>query len=167
MRARGTWQALLIAMAIAGCGGGGSGGSGDQGAVATPTASNTPAAAPTNLVLTLRVTGDVAAASFTVAYDRAKGSFTGSGAQTQCRLGSNDTLAVNDDDTGSLRVAIIPANPLQRATLALPTDLTCGFDVVVGPVRASDLTVSAKKVGVIDQTSGVVVAGDASRLDVR
>ena len=165
MRARGTWQALLVVMAIAGCGGGGGGGSGDQGAVATPTVINTPAAAPTNLVLTLRVTGDVAAASFNVVYDRAKGSFTGSGAQTQCRLGSNDTLAVNDDDTGTLRVAIVPGNPLQQATLALPTDLTCSFDVVAAPVRASDLTVGAKKVGVI--ASGVVVAGDASRLDVR
>jgi hypothetical protein len=166
MRARGTWQALLVVMAIAGCGGGGGGGNGDQGAVATPTATNTPAVS-TNLVLTLRVTADVAAASFNVAYDRGKGSFTGSGAQTQCRLGSNDTLAVNDDDTGTLRVAIVPGNPLQQATLALPTDLTCSFDVVAGPVRTSDLTVSAKKVGVIDQASGVVVAGDASRLDVR
>ena len=167
MRARRTWQALLVTMTIAGCGGGGGGGNGNQGVVATPTAVNTPAAAPTNLVLTLRVSGDVAAASFTVGYDRATGTFTGSGAQTQCRLGSNDTLAVNDDDSGTLRVAIIPANPAQRATLALPTDLTCSFDVVAGPVRASDLTVSAKKIGVVDQTSGAVVAGDAARLDVR
>lgn len=165
MRSRRTWQALLVVTAIAGCGGGGGGGNGDQGAVATPTATTTPA--PTNLVLTLRTTGDLAAASFNVAYDRAKGSFTGSGAQTQCRLGSNDTLAVNDDDTGTLRVAVVPGNPLQHATLALPTDLTCGFDVAAGPVSASDLTVSAKKVGVIDQQSGVVIAGDASRLDVR
>jgi hypothetical protein len=168
MRARRTWQVLLLTMTIAACGGGGGGGNGNQGgAVATPTPVNTPTVSATNLVVTLRVTGDVAAASFTVGYDRAKGTFSGSGAQTQCRLGSNDTLAVNDDDNGTLRVAIIPADPAQRATLALPTDLTCSFDVVQGTIRASDLAVTAKKIGVVDQASGAVVAGDASRLDVR
>jgi hypothetical protein len=129
----------------------------------------TPAITPgtSTLALTVTASGDVAAASFNVGYDRAKGSFAGSGAQTQCQLGSNDTLAVNDDDLGTLRVAIVPANPVQRATLALPTQLTCTFDVAQPPVGVSDLTVSAKKVGVIDPGSNVVVAGDASRLDVR
>jgi hypothetical protein len=50
--------------------------------------------------------------------------------------------------------------------LALPTTLTCSFDETGGVVTADGLQIASKKIGVLD-ASGVVVAGDASRLDVR
>jgi hypothetical protein len=167
MRAFGTFTA--IALFLAGCGGGG-GGHGDTNQV-EPTSTPVPIATATpiptvNLVLTLSSSVGVAGASFAVGYEAGRGSFTGSGAQTQCHLGSNDTLAVNDDDAGTLKVAILPADPTRAPILALPTTLTCSFDETGGSVTSGDLRVASKKIGVVDG-SGVVVAGDASRLDVR
>jgi hypothetical protein len=169
MRAFGIWTASAL-LVIASCGGGG-GGHGDPGGpIPVPTLTPTPLATATpvptmNLVLTLASSIDVAAASFSVGYEAGRGTFTGSGAQTQCHLGSTDILAVNDDDAGTLRVAMLPADPLRKPTLALPTTLTCSFDETGGALSAADLRIGNKKVGVID-ASGVVVAGDASRLDV-
>lgn len=156
--------ALLI---VAGCGGGGGGGHGSGGDVATP--APTPTAGASNrvsLTLALTTTADVVAASFTVGYEAGRGSFAGSGAQAQCRLASSDTLAVNDDDAGTLRVAILPADPVQRPTIAVPTTLTCEFDQTGGTVTSGDLRITNKKVAVLD-TGGVAVAGDPARLDVR
>jgi hypothetical protein len=160
---------LTILVAAAACGGGG-GGHGNTNDVATPVPTLTPTPIATavprvSLALTLAATTDVAGASFNVGYEAGRGSFTGTGAQTQCRLGSNDLLAVNDDDAGTLRVAILPADPLTSPVLALPTTLTCDFDETGGAVATGDLRIAAKKIGVLD-ASGVVVEGDASRLDV-
>jgi hypothetical protein len=167
MRRLGTFTA--IALVVAGCGGGG-GGHGDS-IQAQATSTPVPVATATpivtaSLVLTLSSSVDVAAASFSVGYDAGRGSFTGSGAQTQCHLGSNDTLAVNDDDAGTLKVAILPADPTHAATVALPTTLTCSFDETGGSTTSGDLHVGSTKIGVVD-ARGVVVAGDGSRLDVR
>jgi hypothetical protein len=168
MRGSGTFMAIAL-FVVASCGGGG-GGHGDSNQV-QPTSTPVPIATATpiptaSLVLTLSSSVGVAATSFNIGYDAGRGSFTGSGAQTQCHLGSNDTLAVNDDDAGTLKVAILPADPTRTATVALPTTLTCSFDETGGTVTAHDLQVGSKKIGVID-ASGVVVAGDGSRLDVR
>ena len=121
-----------------------------------------------SLSLTLGATTAVAGASFTVGYDAGRVALLGSGAQAQCRLGSNDTLAVNDDDAGTLRVAFVPADPLQLQTLVLPTTLTCDFAENGGSVSVNDLRISSKAIGVInaDPANAVVVAGDASQLDV-
>ncbi|MBI3768262.1 MAG: hypothetical protein HY271_07160 [Deltaproteobacteria bacterium] len=169
MRALGIWMASAL-LVVASCGGGGGGHSDPGGPLPVSTLTPTPLATATpvptvDLVLTLTASIDVAAASFSVGYEAGRGTFTGSGAQTQCHLASADTLAVNDDDAGMLRVAMLPADPLQKATLALPTTLTCSFDEVGGVVTTAGLRVGSKKVGVID-ASGVVVEGDASRLDV-
>jgi len=172
MRGLATITAIALVVA-AGCGGGGGGhgGGSNQGdPTATPVSTPVPLATATplptvNLALTVSSSTAVAAASFSVGYEAGRGSFTGSGAQTQCHLASNDTLAVNDDDAGTLRVAILPGDLTRAQALALPTTLTCSFDETGGAVTAADLHVSAKKVGVVDASS-VVVAGDASRLDV-
>ncbi len=157
---------VLLLIAACGGGGGGGGGSGTPDPTGTPTPVPTSTPVPTlTLVLTLSASSDLAAASFSVGYEAGRGTFTGSGAQTQCRLASSDTLAVNDDDAGSLRVAMLPADPQQRPTLALPTTLTCSFDATGGAVSSADLRISGKKVGVVDAT-GVVVLGDSSHLDV-
>jgi len=166
---RGFVSLMAVALFSAGCGGGG-GGHGDSNHV-EPTSTPAPIATATpiptvSLVLTVSSSRDVAAASFSVGYEAGRGSFTGSGAQAQCHLGSNDTLAVNDDDAGTLKVAIVPADPTRAPNLALPTTLTCSFDATGGAVTTAGLRIGDKKIGVID-TSGIVVAGDASRLDVR
>ena len=150
-RPRAHWITIPLVVAL-GCGG--SGGSGS----APP--------ATTQLALTVAATTDVAAVSFTVAYDPSRVTLVGSGAEAECRLASSDALAVNDDDTGTLRVAIIGVDPVQRPTLALPTTLTCALATTDRSLTPADLHVDAKKIGVID-ASGVVVAGDPSRLDVR
>ncbi len=164
MRGFARWTALAL-LGVAGCGGGGGGHGGSNAAQPTPITTATPAAT-VNLVLTLSASSDVAAASFNVGYEAGRGSFVGSGAQAQCQLASNDTLAVNDDDAGTLRVAMLPANPLQKQTLALPTTLTCTFAQTGGAVSTSDLRIAGKMIGVING-SGIVVAGESSRLDVQ
>jgi hypothetical protein len=168
MRRAGLWIILPVLAAVS-CGGGGGGGNSD-GNQPTPVRTTTPAATSTpvptvSLSLALSATTDLAGASFTVGYEAGRIALLGSGAQAQCRLGSNDTLALNDDDAGSLRVALVPADPLHRQTLVLPTTLTCDFAANGGSVTVDDLRISGKKIGVID-TSMVVVAGDAARLDV-
>ena len=163
-----TIAATSVLLLIAACGGGGGG---DAGNVPSPTRTPTPVATATpvptlTLVLTLSASSDIAAASFSVGYEAGRGTFTGSGAQAQCHLASADILALNDDDAGTLRVAMLPADPARQPALALPTTLTCSFDATGGPISTADLRIGTKKVGVIDAT-GVVVAGDSARLDVR
>lgn len=163
-----TITTTLILLLVAACGGGGGGGGSEPppGPTNTPTPVATATPVPTlTLVLTLSASSDLAAASFSVGYEAGRGTFTGSGAQTQCHLASADTLAVNDDDAGTLRVAMLPADPERQPTLALPTTLTCSFDATGGAVSTADLRIGSKKVGVID-ASGVVVVGDSSRLDI-
>src|SRR6266481_4402419 len=148
---RGFVSLMAVALFSAGCGGGG-GGHGDSNHV-EPTSTPAPIATATpiptvSLVLTVSSSRDVAAASFSVGYEAGRGSFTGSGAQAQCHLGSNDTLAVNDDDAGTLKVAIVPADPTRAANLALPTTLTCSFDATGGAVTAAGLRIADKKIGV-------------------
>jgi hypothetical protein len=165
MRRAGLWIALPL-LIVTSCGGGGGGNNSGGGEPPVPTATPSATPVPTvSVTLTLSATTDLAGASFTVGYDAGHATLVGSGAQAQCRLGSNDTFAVNDDDAGTLRVALVPADPSQHQTLALPTTLTCDFSGTSGAVTAGDLQISSKKVGVIDATS-VVVAGDASQLDV-
>ena len=160
------WIALPL-LIVTSCGGGG-GGNNSDGSQPTPVPTATASATPVptvSVALAISAMTDLAGASFTVGYDAGRVALVGSGAQAQCRLGSNDTFVVNDDDAGTLRVAIVPADPLQRQTLALPTTLTCDFSETGGAVTAGDLQISSKKIGVIDASS-VVVAGDASQLDV-
>ncbi|HEY2385963.1 MAG TPA: hypothetical protein VGK30_03300 [Candidatus Binatia bacterium] len=162
-------QTSLIALpllVILGCGGGGGGGGHDTGPVATATATPvaTPAPVPTAAVtLTLSSSIDLVGASFTVGYEAGRVTLLGSGAQAQCRLASNDLIAVNDDDAGTLRVALLPSDPLQRQTLALPTTLTCDFAENGGSITAGDVRVGSKTVAVLDG-SGIAVAGDGSKL---
>jgi len=155
---------LLVAL---GCGGGGGGGGHDTGPVATATAAITPSPVPTESVtLTLGSSIDVVGASFTVGYEAGRVALLGSGPQAQCRLASSDLIAVNDDDAGTLRVALLPANPLQRPTLALPTTFTCDFAENGGAIGPGDVRVGSKKVAVLDG-NGIAIAGDASKLDVQ
>jgi len=161
------WITVPLLLAL-GCGGGGGGG---HSASTQPTRTATPIATPSpvptvSVALTLTSSIDVVGASFTVGYEPGRVALLGSGAQAQCRLGSNDTLAVNDDDNGTLRVALVPADPLQRQTLTLPTTLTCDFAENGGSVSAGDLRVGTKKVAVLNASS-IAVAGDASKLAVQ
>ncbi len=163
---RAGWIVLPFLITV-GCGGGG-GGNNSNGNQPQPTSTPvaTPAPVPTvSLALTLSTSGSVVGASFSVGYEAGRVTLLGNGGQALCRLGSSDTLAVNDDDAGTLRVARLPADPLQRQTLVLPTTLTCDFSEDGGSITASDLRITSKKIGVLDG-SGVVVAGDASQLDV-
>ncbi len=156
---------LLLVLAF-GCGGGGGGGHSDTPAVTT-TPVITPSPVPTvGVTLSLAAAVDVVGASFTVGYEAGRVALVGSGPQAQCRLASADTMVVNDDDAGTLRVALLPADPLQRQTLALPTTLTCDFAENGGSVGAGDLRVGGKKIAVLD-TGAVAVAGDATQLDVQ
>ena len=169
MRYARVWIVLPL-VGIVSCGGSGGGshpGSSEPMPTATSVAAATPTPAPTaSLVLSLSATTDVIAASFMVGYEAGRVALVGSGAQAQCRLGSSDTLAVNDDDAGTLRVAVLPADPLQRQTLTLPTTLTCDFLESGGAITAGDLRVSGKKIGDLD-AGGVVITGDPSQLTVQ
>jgi len=136
-------------------------------AVAAVAAATTRAPVPTESVtLTLSSSIDVVGASFTVGYEAGRVALLGSGPQAQCHLASSDLIAVNDDDAGTLRVALLPANPLQRPTLALPTTFTCDFAENGGAIGPGDVRVGSKKVAVLDG-NGIAIAGDASKLDVQ
>jgi hypothetical protein len=172
MRAARPMRIVLVALPLLvalGCGGGGGGGGHDTGAVptATPVPGATPSPAPTaSVTLTLSSSIGLVGASFTVGYEAGRVALLGSGAQAQCRLASNDLVAVNDDDAGTLHVALLPANPLQRPTLALPTTFTCDFTENGGAIGPGDVRVGSKKVAVLDG-NGIAIAGDASKLDAQ
>ena len=176
---------ILAAVAMAAlafsvsCGGGGGNNDGASGnptptrtAAHTPTPTHTeqaatpaPSATPPGLstasvVFDLSAGTTIIAASADVTYDRAKGSFAGSGSgSTECAISTSDMFVPNDN--GILKLGLNSA-----AGLDLPASITCTFDEIAGPLTASDLTITSKTVAVLD-ASGIPVAGDSNALAVR
>jgi len=175
---------ISVALALAalafggGCGSGGSGSDGASGnPTPAPTAPRTPAPTATErppsstptptpagssaarVAFDLSASATIIAARVDVAYDRARGSFAGSGSSdTTCMLGSSDMFASNDD--GVLRLGLVSAHGL-----ALPAVITCTFDETAGPLAASDLTITSTTVAILDP-NGIPVAGNPGVLAV-
>ena len=132
------------------------------GVVATPTTAATPGPVTTaSVAFAVSATNGVnpISASFSVTYDSAKGSFTGAAATTACTLsGSTDSFVSNDNDTGTLQLALN-----SQAGLTLPATITCTFDQAAGAITPADLTIANKVIAVLDQNQ-IPVAGNPDDL---
>lgn len=108
-----------------------------------PTTTPTATASPTVRTVTFSVNGPAGLQVFSLSvdYPTETGNFTGSGTAVGCSTpaATNLTFAKNDDDAGTLTLAV--TNSLG---LSLPTVITCTFDqeTDADPLTASDLTVS-------------------------